>query len=238
MPTAKRTKSAKKKKNVFKSIIFGIIILTLLFLIDSQIRPIVTSSSSYFARQYSITQINAAVQSALASEDISYESLVTLQTDDLGNVKSIQTNSKEIARIHTMVTSNINQAFSELQSAELSIPIGSLSGVIWLSGLGPYVSIKIIPHGVANTEIISTFSEAGINQTLHQLKLHITADMTVLVPCYPTTVRIESEYLLAESVIVGETPKYYSNSISGITQTSDSNKYNSSFFLEEKESTQ
>lgn len=218
MPTAKRQK---KKKAARKSILFGLLILILIFLIDSQIRPIITTMSSYYTRTFAVSQINSAIESALSLEDISYDDLVTLSTDSNGSVTSIQTNTKQIARIHTIITEKVNQAFVDLKLVNFSIPLGSLSGIVWLSGVGPSIPVKMIPQGVANTQIISELSEAGINQTLHRITLHITAEMTAIIPCYSTTVEISSDYLLAESVIVGTVPSYYTKVISGDSSTDE-----------------
>lgn len=238
MPTAKKQKGTKKKKAAFKSILFGLTILVLFFLIDSQLRPIITTMSSYFVQQFAVTQMNTAVESALCTEDLNYDDLVTLQMDSNGAVTSIQTNTKEIARIHTLVTQQVNQAMSDLQTADLSIPIGSLSGIVWLSGMGPSVRIKMIPCGVTNTQVLSKLSEAGINQTLHQLTLHITTEISAVIPGYTTTVQVESDYILAESVIVGTVPKYYTRVLSGETQQDETNhisKYGNPRFPDEEE---
>lgn len=238
MPTVKKHKKSKKKKAAIKSLLFGAIILLLIFFIDMQLRPIITTMSGYFVNQFAVTQINSAVESALAAEDLNYDSLVTLQTDSSGTVTSVKTNAKEAARIHTLVSGQVNKALSSLETADLSVPIGSLSGIVWLSGLGPCVHIKMIPRGVSNTQILSDFSDAGINQTLHKLTLHTTAQISAVIPGYSTTVTVQSDYLLAESVIVGTVPKYYTNVVSGESdddQTNEIAKYGNPRFPSEED---
>ena len=51
--------------------------------------------------------------------------------------------------------------------------------------------------------------QAGINQTLHQLTMQVSVDVSVLVLAKTETFTVTSEVVVAETVIVGEVPETY-----------------------------
>ena len=57
---------------------------------------------------------------------------------------------------------------------------------------------------------------AGINQTLHQITLIISADVHFIMPWYRTKGNFETDFLLAETIIVGEVPDAYTNVIESV----------------------
>ena len=52
-----------------------------------------------------------------------------------------------------------------LDLKEISIPIGTFTGLALLTGLGPDVTISVMPIGSALCDFVSYFIAAGINQT-------------------------------------------------------------------------
>ncbi len=65
--------------------------------------------------------------------------------------------------------------------------------------------------GTVDATIVDKFQEAGINQTRHMVYLKIIAQIKVVVPLVSTEIEIPAEMLIAETIIVGEVPKFYMN---------------------------
>jgi len=55
----------------------------------------------------------------------------------------------------------------------------------------------------------SSFSQAGINQTLHQLTMDVSVDVAVLVLGQTGSFTVNSEVVVAETVIVGAVPNTF-----------------------------
>ena len=55
----------------------------------------------------------------------------------------------------------------------------------------------------------SSFSEAGVNQTLHRIELELTVPMTLLLPGGPVETESVTRLCVAETVIVGRVPDAY-----------------------------
>ena len=61
----------------------------------------------------------------------------------------------------------------------------------------------------SRVEVENILTDAGINQTRHQLLLSVQVDADVLLPWEIRSVRIEVPVLVAENVIVGRVPQTY-----------------------------
>ena len=70
--------------------------------------------------------------------------------------------------------------------------------------------------GNVETDLISQFSQAGINQTLHRIYLNVNCKVTVLTPFDTIEQQITNQVLIAEAVIVGNVPETYYN-LNGIS---------------------
>ena len=61
----------------------------------------------------------------------------------------------------------------------------------------------------SDAALTSAFSQAGINQTLHQLVMVVSVDVSVLVLGQTSSFTVNSEVVVAETVIVGDVPSTY-----------------------------
>ena len=86
-----------------------------------------------------------------------------------------------------------------------------LPGTKILSGRGPNIPIKMSTIGNVETELVSQFSHAGINQTLHRIYLNVCCSVSILTPFDTIEEKIDNQILIAEAVIVGEVPSTYYN---------------------------
>lgn len=198
----------KKKRKIF-FIYFIIYFFLLIFLIavaDYKIRPIVKTMSAYQAKVYSNKIINDAVYEELGKENIIYNNIVTISFDDNGQVSSLQTDIITLNRLRSRIVNSVIKSLQKLNTQEIKIPIGTLTGIQFLSGRGHKILFKIIPTGYVETSLSNKFDDAGINQTRHQIMLNLKLTVTAIIPGYSTTTDISSNICLAETVIVGTVP--------------------------------
>ena len=80
-----------------------------------------------------------------------------------------------------------------------------------MSGRGPDIPIKMSTVGNVETDLVSQFSEAGINQTLHRIYLNVSCKVTILTPFNSIEENITNQVLIAEAVILGDVPSTYYN---------------------------
>ena len=73
-------------------------------------------------------------------------------------------------------------------------------------GKGPVIPVRILSIRNSDAVFASDFSQAGINQTLHRLNMQVSIDVAVLVLGQASSFTVNSEVVVAETVIVGEVP--------------------------------
>ena len=94
---------------------------------------------------------------------------------------------------------------------EVGLPLGSVIFPTFFSGSGPKLPVKVLSISNSDADFRNVFSEAGINQTAHQIMMDVVIDMTILTPVGTDTVRVTSSVVVAETVIVGHVPESYVN---------------------------
>ena len=109
----------------------------------------------------------------------------------------------------TSASGDILLRLSEVSTTELSIPIGTLTGSSLLAGRGPAIKVKMQSVGSTTASFRNTFGSAGINQTRHQILLDVQVNMSILLPGFRTSTKVNNEISVAETVIVGSVPENY-----------------------------
>ena len=92
---------------------------------------------------------------------------------------------------------------------DIGIPLGSLILPQFFSGKGPHIPVHILSIRNSDASFASNFSQAGINQTLHQLTMVVSIDVAMLVLAKTSSFTITSEVVVAETVIVGQVPQTF-----------------------------
>ena len=129
-------------------------------------------------------------------------------------ITSIRANTSEINELKNSITNDINTALENISNDTLDIPIGTLSGVVFLSNVGPDIPLQLNHIGAVDVDLKSELTSAGINQTRHRIYLSINTKVKVIMPGYHNDVPVNSEYLVSETIIVGKVPDTYLGSIS------------------------
>lgn len=152
---------------------------------------------------------NAAIDVQIGKGNIAYDRIVFFEKDINGKITALKTNIGEINRLKTDILKSINQRIMELDTSDIGIPIGSLIFSEILSGRGPIIPVRILSIRNSDAEFTSDFSQAGINQTLHRLIMRVHIDVTVLVLGETDSFSVESQVIVAETVIIGDVPNTY-----------------------------
>ncbi len=153
--------------------------------------------------------INDAIDRQIELGNIQYDRMVYFEKDLDGRITALKTNMSEVNRLKTDILNLINDEILALDSTDLGIPLGNLILPEFLSGKGPDIPIQILSIRNSDASFSNSFSEAGINQTLQQLTMHVQVDVTVLVLGQTQSFTVSSEVVVAETIIVGQVPQTY-----------------------------
>ena len=76
----------------------------------------------------------------------------------------------------------------------------------FLSGRGFPIPVQVLSIRNSDAAFTSNFSQAGINQTLHQLTMQVSVDVSILVLGRSESFTVSSQVVVAETIIVGQVP--------------------------------
>ncbi|MBO5348403.1 MAG: sporulation protein YunB [Clostridia bacterium] len=202
-------KNNNKKGALLKVIIILIIEIIVARNVVNAVNPIIKRQCSNKAK--SIATIICNEQATVVMENYKYEDLAVVIKDENGKIQMIKLNIIPVNEIISDVPLKIQEALNNVEDTKFGIRLGSFTGVKLLSGVGPYVKVRMSTIGTVETELKSEFKTAGINQTIHQIYLDIKCNVSILTPFNSTTEEIRNQVLIAESIIVGEIPSSYYN---------------------------
>lgn len=153
--------------------------------------------------------INFAVDQQIKTGQIDYDNMVLLEKDSGGNVTALKTNMSEVNRLKTQVLDLVNDEILDLAVDQIGVPVGNLVMPAFFAGRGFYLPVKVLSIRSSDADFQNLFSQAGINQTLHQILMNVGITMTILTPAGTETVTTTSQVVIAETVIVGNVPNSY-----------------------------
>ena len=152
---------------------------------------------------------NDAIAKQIDEGIIQYDRIVYFEKDLDGRIKALKTNMSEVNRLKTDILNLINDEILALDTSDIGIPLGSLFLPELFSGKGPSIPVRILSIRNSDASFASSFSQAGINQTLHQLTMVVSVDVAVLVLGQTSSFTVNSEVVVAETVIVGDVPSTF-----------------------------
>lgn len=194
-------------RNWFRLLFFLLILFFALFLMfRGKYRDVIQELAEIQVKNTTSDLTNDAISRQIAEGIIQYDRIVYFEKDLDGKITALKTNMSEINRLKTNILNIINDEILSLDTSDIGIPIGSLLFPEFFSGRGPAIPVHILSIRNSDAKFVSDFTQAGINQTLHQLTMEVSVDVAVLVLAQTSSFTITSEVVVAETVIVGDVP--------------------------------
>lgn len=194
------------------------VILAALMLVRFRLFPLAEDLAVTKITNQTSNLINDAIDQQIRTGAVDYSNMVILEKDEQGNVTALKTNIGEMNALKTKILDTVNQEIMQLDVEEISVPLGNLLLPAFFSGRGPYLPVKVLSVRSSDATFENQFSQAGINQTLHQILMTVTIEMTVVTPAGTALVDTSSQVVVAETVIVGNVPNsYLSMNTDGLT---------------------
>ena len=214
-----------RRKFLLLFLIFAVAAFMLLLYMRARMSPITEELA--FARVNNVVSriINNAIDEQIASGTINYDRMIYLEKDVDGNITALKTNMAEINNLKTQILSILNERLYDISVEDLGIAIGSLIAPEFFAGRGPKIPVRIISCSMTSAGFENVFSAAGINQTLHQILMDVTVTVSLLLPTGSATVDVQSQVVIAETVIVGTVPDNYVNFSETQSASDAANKY-------------
>ena len=197
------------RKLLYFVLLILFLLLTIFFILRSKYRLVIEELAQTQIKNTTSDLTNDAIAKQIASGEIQYDRIVFFEKDLEGRITALKTNMSEVNRLKTDILNIINDEILALDHSDIGIPLGSLFFPEVLSGRGPAIPVNILSIRNSDASFVSHFSQAGINQTLHRLNMEVSIDVAVLILGQTSSFTINSEVVVAETVIVGDVPQTY-----------------------------
>ncbi len=198
-----------KRKAVRILVLVLLLLVGVLVLFRRQYTGDIVSLAQTQVRNSTSDLINDAINKQIESGNIQYDRIVYFEKDLEGRITALKTNMSEVNRLKTEILNRINEDILAMDADQLGIPLGSLVLPEVFSGRGPGIPVEILSIRNSDASFSSRFTEAGINQTLQQLIMEVSVDVTVLVLGKTDSFTVTSQVVVAETVIVGQVPNTF-----------------------------
>lgn len=152
-----------------------------------------------------------AVSRVMSDQLLGYSDLVVLQTGQGGEVSTMSVDAPRLNLLRSAVMEDITDQVLALDSQDLGIPIGLLTGIDVLSAAGPKLPVRVTSVASASGAFRNEFSDAGINQTLHRIMLDITVTAKLLLPVGVVETQVTTPVCITEAIVIGQVPQTYLN---------------------------
>ena len=189
--------------------ILFVVLLAVFIALRGKYRTVIRELAETQVKNTTSDLTNDAIAKQIADGVIQYDRIVYFEKDLDGKITALKTNMSEVNRLKTDILNIINDEILALDTSDIGIPLGSLFLPEFLSGKGPAIPVHILSIRNSDANFVSRFTQAGINQTLHQLTMEVSVDVAVLVLGETSGFTITSEVVVAETVIVGEVPSTF-----------------------------
>ena len=179
------------------------------FLLRSRYRDVIRELAETQVKNATSDLTNDAIARQIEDGVVQYDRIVYFEKDLDGRITALKTNIGEVNRLKTDILNIINDEILALDNSDIGVPIGSLFLPELLSGRGPVIPVHILSIRNSDAAFHSNFTQAGINQTLHQVTMQVSIDVAVLVLGETTSFTMVTEVVIAETVIVGDVPNTF-----------------------------
>lgn len=201
----------RRKFRTFRRILLLVFLMLIVafFTLRSRYRVVIRELAETRVKNATSDLTNEAVAQQIDEGNIQYDRIVYFEKDLNGRITALKTNIGEINHLKTDILNIINGRIMTMDTSDIGIPIGSLFMPEFLSGKGPAIPVHILSIRNSEASFYSEFRQAGINQTLHQLIMEVSVDVSVLVLGETGSFTVRSQVVAAETVIVGDVPNTF-----------------------------
>ena len=211
----------KRRKNVKTGLVlflvFILIFAVVLIFGFYKMQPVIMRYAVSNAETIMLNSANEAILKILEENNVSYNDIVRLSTNDDGYVTSLEIDVYEVNRLKSNISNKTSDIVAQKERYKVGIPIGTFFGNTYTNGLGPLLNFNMQLTTTAFVNFKHEFKAAGINQVLHIITVEIDIKGSFVMLGYNKGVSVSTSAIAAQTVIVGKTPDAFTNVIESQT---------------------
>ncbi len=184
-------------------------LMLFLFAVNKSMLPAMASMAEARINSITMKAMYRAILDNMDDDTIYAELIDTYETGE--KVYMLKANTRNMNLLAADCATAAQEQISQIGAQGIALPIGTLSGISFLSGRGPNIRASFTPVGSVTSKFESELTSSGINQSLYRVNLILTASVRLIMPGVYKTLTISTQAAIAESIIVGEVPQVYTD---------------------------
>lgn len=204
--------AAKKSRRRKRFAGFGLILLGIMafaLLLWHRVMPLAREMGAAEAENAVTLAINRVLSEMILTEELDYSDLMRLEKDESGAVTAVYANMGRINLLKAEIAGAVLREILDKDSVELRLPLGNLLGGTLFSGRGPGLPMRILSVESIKADLSSRFTSAGINQTLHQIRVELLVTVRIAAPGGLASSTVSTRVPVAETLLLGRVPESY-----------------------------
>jgi sporulation protein YunB len=192
-----------------------LIFLFLILFIIGFIRGYFSKRVEVYIAQKARLEASRIIAEAISTSvlpNINLEGLVKTIGDET-EIKSIYINTQQINEIMAETTLTIQKELAQIEKNKklnnLVLPFSVIIGDFLLYKYGPDIYINIYPVSGIVCDVVTTFDNYGINNTLLEINIIVEITLATVVPLQKQEIPIQTKIPILVQVIQGKVPSYY-----------------------------
>ncbi len=177
------------------------------------VKPFVFNYAKSEAETIILNAANQAVLNVIESNGITYSEISNISRKEDGVITGIEIDVEKINLLKSQVASELAEIVSQSNKYDLYIPVGTLFGNEYTTGYGPKIKFKMQLTETAIVDFKSSFTQAGINNVLHQIIITMNIRASVLMMGCTDGFSVSTTAIAAQTVIAGTVPDSFTNVI-------------------------
>lgn len=206
-------KVRRRRRNIgkfFAFILVVAIIAALWLYYKTRIVKTVVEYTTYEINSLVTLSVNKAVLLNL-NGNTGYDDLIAVEKDNAGNITLLASDAYKMNAIGREISISAQSLMKAECDKGVYIPFGALTGITLIAGFGKEVKLDVLTTESVNCEFASHFESMGINQTRHAVFLEVESVIKLVMPAATKEIKVVTDVLLCEAVIVGKIPEVYLN---------------------------
>ena len=208
-----KRKNYKQKRLGMKLIALGIVLCAILTLFDYRFEPTLSGICDYKCKILAFDMINDSIDTEFQSEHYTCDDFLTLVKNEDGQIVAVTTNMIMANTIVSRVASAVRARFEKTGAYTEYIKVGTLTGESYLYDRGFNIPVRIKPQGWIESDVVSNFTQTGINQTTLEIIIEVRVTFTSQLPLYSRSTKAVVQVPIAQTFINGEIPNYIGSDI-------------------------
>lgn len=190
-------------------ILFALIAFCAVFIwINIKVRPFVISVAKGYATNVVSNTLSGILDEAMKEDDYTFVNVIN---DSEGKVTAVTMNGADTNLLMTKIAIGLKQRIADMEEIEAMIPLGNFLPYPFLAGVGPEIPVKFLILANTSVNANESFISKGINQSLYTISFHVVTDVGIYIPTMHSSVTVENDIPVAQTLIVGNVPDNYTN---------------------------